>query len=102
LPTSTDPARANNDDAQRGGVELPSGPRHLTALETLAEVSRQIGRDNDDQMGDGRTADRLEMQEQYTLDNPPVSYEHRGPREKKGIFSRSLRETFLTDDSNPS
>ena len=78
-------------------VELPIGTRNWTALETLAEVSRQIdlNEKHDDRSvhnrsvgGEGRAsepprADRLELQEQYTLDNPPVSYEQRVQREKK-------------------
>jgi hypothetical protein len=31
--------------------------------------------------------ERLELQEQYTLDNPPVSYEQRVQREKKCKFN---------------
>jgi len=78
-------------------VELPLGQQQWTALETLAEVSRQIDR-NDKQPGDigsdGRGSEqprqpRLELQEQYTLDNPPLSYEQRVQRDKKGIFSDS-------------
>lgn len=75
-------------------VELPIGNRNWTALETLAEVSRQIGVGEN---GEGQPADgvgienrqpeqrqgRLELQEQYTLDNPPVSYEQRVQRDKK-------------------
>lgn len=76
-------------------VELPIGTRNWTALETLAEVSRQIGvgENGEGQPADGTTADnrtleqqhanRLELQEQYTLDNPPVSYEQRVQRDKK-------------------
>jgi hypothetical protein len=78
-------------------VDLPiGGPRNWTALETLAEVSRQMvtsekhdGRPgpNGSNGGNGTPepsrTDRLELQEQYTLDNPPVSYEQRVQREKK-------------------
>lgn len=78
-------------------VDLPiGGPRNWTALETLAEVSRQMvtsekhdGRPgpNGNNGGNGTPepsrTDRLELQEQYTLDNPPVSYEQRVQREKK-------------------
>jgi len=83
-------------------VELPIGTRNWTALET--EVSRQIdlSEKHDDSSvhnrsagGDNRTpepprADRLELQEQYTLDNPPVSYEQRIQREKKSKFHDRL------------
>ena len=78
-------------------VELPIGTRNWTALETLAEVSRQIdlSEKHDDRSVNNRSAgagstasepprsDRLELQEQYTLDNPPVSYEQRVQRDKK-------------------
>lgn len=79
-------------------LALPVGTRHWTALETLAEVSRQIdmSEKHDDRSvnnksagGGSRTSepprnDRLELHEQYTLDNPPVSYEQRVQREKRG------------------
>lgn len=76
-------------------VDLPIGshPRSWTALETLAEVSRQMvtSEKHDGHPGANGSngtpeprADRLELQEQYTLDNPPVSYEQRVQREKKG------------------
>jgi hypothetical protein len=76
-------------------VDLPiGGSRSWTALETLAEVSRQMvtsevhdGQPEANGAGGGNLdqvrSDRLELQEQYTLDNPPVSYEQRVQREKK-------------------
>ena len=75
-------------------VDLPigSGPRNWTALETLAEVSRQMvtSEKHDPSVANGANgipgqsgADRLELQEQYTLENPPVSYEQRGQRDKR-------------------
>ena len=75
-------------------VDLPigSGPRNWTALETLAEVSRQMvtsethdhtGASGVDGTPEPSRADRLELQEQYTLENPPVSYEQRVQRDKK-------------------
>jgi hypothetical protein len=87
------------EDVQMNGptVELPINNRNyrnLTALETLAEVARQTD-SSDQQPGDGGRGDgrapqqqlgsRLELQEQYTLDNPPVSYEQRTQREKRGL-----------------
>ena len=96
---------SNNDGGRHGGgiqmngptVDLPiGGPRSWTALETLAEVSRQMVTSethdghpgaNGSHGGNGTPepprTDRLELQEQYTLDNPPVSYEQRVQREKK-------------------
>ncbi len=95
-----DGAQLLNGEVQMNGptVELPIGTRNWTALETLAEVSRQM--DTYEKHDDGTVitksagggsrasepprADRLELQEQYTLDNPPVSYEQRVHRDKKG------------------
>ena len=102
LPTtSSDGARAGNAEVQLNGptVELPIGTSNWTALETLAEVSRQIDLSekhddrsvNNKSVGGGSRAsepplpDRLELKEQYTLDNPPVSYEKRW--EKKREYS---------------
>jgi hypothetical protein len=77
-------------------VDLPIVNRNWSALETLAEVSRQIDLNENKHDGtphdrggmggpsDPLRGDRLELQEQYTLDNPPVSYEQRVLRDKKG------------------
>lgn len=97
LPDLSDPTRNRNGDIQMNGptVELPIGNRNWTALETLAEVSRQIGvgENGEGLPSDGAGSDnrppeqqrqsRLELQEQYTLENPPVSYEQRIQRDKK-------------------
>jgi len=90
-----DGVHGHNGDLQMNGptVELPVGQRNWTALETLAEVSRQIDM-SEKQPGDttdGRSSEqprpaRLELQEQYTLDNPPVSYEQRVQRDKKSWY----------------
>lgn len=67
----------------------------MTPLETLAEVSRGMAESeprnrpgNGSTQGDTQSAmarvDNLELQEQYTLDNPPMSYESRSQRDKKG------------------
>lgn len=91
-------AHGNGDIHMKGKtVDLPIVNRNWSALETLAEVSRQIdlsenkhdGTPHDRGQGMGGPSDplrgeRLELQEQYTLDNPPVSYEQRMLREKKG------------------
>ncbi|ESZ92924.1 hypothetical protein SBOR_6697 [Sclerotinia borealis F-4128] len=69
----------------------------MTPLETLAEVSRDMAESehrnhrpgNGSARGGSQPAmsrgDNLELQEQYTLDNPPMSYESRSQRDKKGI-----------------
>lgn len=72
-------------------VELPINTRNnWTALETLAEVSRQIVTNEQPEGSqaapgtDMQRSDQLELREQYTLDNPPVSYEQHVQRGKKG------------------
>jgi hypothetical protein len=91
-------------------VDLPIGTRNWTALETLAEVSRQIdlSEKHDDRSVNNRSAgggsraseplrsDRLELQEQYTLDNPPVSYEQRVQRDKKSKHFILYSDSLLT------
>jgi hypothetical protein len=96
LPHLSSGSQTRNGEVQLNGptVELPIGNSNWTALETLAEVSRQIdlSEKHDDRSVNNKSAggvseshrtDRLELQEQYTLDNPPVSYEQRVQREKK-------------------
>lgn len=82
--------------AMRGrGVDLPVVNDNWSALETLAEVSRQIEMDEHNKH-DGPShapgmggpselprTDNLALQEQYTLDNPPVSYEQRVMRDRR-------------------
>lgn len=105
LPNLSDGAGRNGEIQMNGPtVELPIGTRNWSALETLAEVSRQmdLSEKHDDRSthngsvggrGQGSEpprAEKLELQEQYTLDNPPVSYEQRVQREKKSRFERHL------------
>lgn len=86
-------------------VELPLGGRNWTALETLAEVSRQI--DLSDKQGDRvqhnnsagshktdeqARLDRFELQEQWTPDNPPLSYDARLQGGKKCKTTRPHEE----------
>ena len=81
-------------------VELPMARQTWTALETLAEVSRQIGTSEHPDSNQPATSpdpprpDQLEVREQYTLDNPPLSYEQHVQRGKKGKF---FRRTFFCD-----
>jgi hypothetical protein len=89
---SSDAARNQSGGVQMNGptVELPIATRHWTALETLAEVSRQIGTSEHPDGNqpastpDPQRPDQLEVREQYTLDNPPLSYEQHIQRGKKG------------------
>lgn len=93
-----------NDARNQGNsasVELPVGNRNWTALETLAEVSRQIdlSEKQDDRTQHNNSSapraeetpriDRFELQEQWTPDNPPLSYEARVQRDKK-LLSQKL------------
>lgn len=63
-------------------------PQGWSALETLAEASRQVDLNENSRgqkapdaanpaNGGGYVTDRLELQEQFTLDNPPAAYESR-------------------------
>lgn len=82
-------------------VELPAGNQRWTALETLAEVSRQIdlSEKHDDRTQNNNSApprveepprmDRFELQEQWTPDNPPLSYEARVQRDKKLLSQKT-------------
>ncbi|KAI9746198.1 MAG: hypothetical protein M1818_000879 [Claussenomyces sp. TS43310] len=92
---------ARNGQANNPQVELPVGNRNWTALETLAEVSRQIdlSEKHDDRVQHDPSAgsrseetprkEHFELQEQWTPDNPPLSYEARVQRDKK-LLSQKL------------
>lgn len=97
LPDITDP----RNQANQASVELP-GNRNWTALETLAEVSRQIdlSEKHDDRtqsngaapparMDETPRMDKFELQEQWTPDNPPLSYEARVQRDKKLLSQKT-------------
>ncbi|KAH8656201.1 hypothetical protein BGZ60DRAFT_472846 [Tricladium varicosporioides] len=83
------------------GVPQPPGVignnGEWTALEALAEVSRQMQNPDHSESnqvkrgvpGDTPPAKRLKLQEQYTLDNPPLSYEQRVLRDKKLIDQKN-------------
>jgi hypothetical protein len=84
------PKNAHGESKTNGpSVELPIGTRNWTALETLAEASRQIATNekpdpNQPLSGiDPERPDQLELREQYTLENPPLSYEQHVQRGKK-------------------
>ncbi|KAE8450514.1 hypothetical protein EG329_006245 [Mollisiaceae sp. DMI_Dod_QoI] len=108
MPSLSDGAQIRDGQIQLHGptVELPIAPRNWTPLETLAEASRQIGlsEKHDGPVGSkgaengGRSSepprtDRLEVQEQYTLDNPPVSYEQRVQGKKQLHEKLNRRES---------
>ncbi|KXH29159.1 hypothetical protein CSAL01_09732 [Colletotrichum salicis] len=81
----------------------PEAPENWSALRTLAEASRQVG---ENEMGAPSALGRdrsesavrqlgigFEVQEQFTLENPPCSYENRPGRERK--------ESTSNDSTNP-
>ena len=88
--------RPDEDRHKWNGSSANIPSQNWTALETLAEVSRQmVTSETHDEHGIASrtpepTRDRLELQEQYTLDNPPVSYEQRVQRDKKCKFKSYL------------
>lgn len=94
IPSSADASRRGQAQVNGSSANIPS--QNWTALETLAEVSRQmVTSETHDEHGIASrtpepTRDRLELQEQYTLDNPPVSYEQRVQRDKKCKFKSYL------------
>lgn len=91
----TQPAQGNGPP-----VDLPMMQRDWTALETLAEVSRQIeANEKHDDRGQANNAgpatsgapstpaaangqEQFELQEQFTLDNPPLNHENRQQKGK--------------------
>lgn len=73
-------ARANGQQVSPNAL-----PQGWSALETLAEASRQVDLNENNrgakaqpqttQPGSAQESDRFEVQEQFTLENPPSSYE---------------------------
>lgn len=89
--------RHHHGDIQSNGHPAATAalPQGWSALETLAEASRQVdlnennrgqkGQDNPANPANGENlGDRFELQEQFTLDNPPVSYDGR----PQGVIKR--------------
>ncbi|KAF5666038.1 hypothetical protein FHETE_6406 [Fusarium heterosporum] len=92
-------------EAQPNGqaVDVPNLPQGWSALETLAEASRQVDLNENnraqsvqatvdpaDPANTQHVADRFELHEQFTLDNPPVSYENRSQHGTRGIIQQPL------------
>ncbi|POS86797.1 hypothetical protein EPUL_002010, partial [Erysiphe pulchra] len=96
-------------------VALSVVNNNWTALETLAEVSRQFDMSekhdvrslSENRIDDSRdlsrptSAPRLELHEQYTLDNPPVSHDQRVHRGKKASTPKIIRSRFNNSQSIP-
>ena len=90
----TDQAQANGSS-----VDLPMIQRDWTALGVLAEVSRQIdlNEKNDDRgqpngtappgtaHSGGQPAERFEQQDEFTMENPPLSQENGTDQAVKGV-----------------
>lgn len=89
-------------DTQTNGhhAAISSLPQGWSALETLAEASRQVDLNENnrvqtvqdianpaDPADTQNILDRFELQEQFTLDNPPVSYDNRAQQSKKSMAS---------------
>ncbi|KAG5663093.1 hypothetical protein KAF25_001029 [Fusarium avenaceum] len=89
-------------EAQPNGqpVDVPNLPQGWSALETLAEASRQVDLNENnraqsvqasvDPADAQHVTDRFELHEQFTLDNPPVSYETRPQHGTRGVIQQSL------------
>jgi hypothetical protein len=90
----------------QGLVQVPDLPQGWSALETLAEASRQVDLNENNRIQtaqptesllnpnpssptttDLNPADRFEVQEQFTLDNPPISFDSRPHNEIQGQFA---------------
>lgn len=99
----------NQLDAAAAAEVATEAPENWSALRTLAEASRQVG---ENEMGVPQAPGRevadptarqmgmgmgmgFEVQEQFTLENPPVSYENRPARERKGEFCFFLFFLYL-------
>ncbi|OAR01339.1 hypothetical protein LLEC1_04586 [Akanthomyces lecanii] len=89
--------RQNNGNAPRGARPVPANvlPAEWSALETLAEASRQVdlnennrvppkGQDATNAADNAHVNGRFELQEQFTLDNPPAGYEERNTSSANG------------------
>ncbi|KAI8222732.1 hypothetical protein K4K55_010432 [Colletotrichum sp. SAR 10_96] len=104
----------NQLDAAAAAEVATEAPENWSALRTLAEASRQVG---ENEMGVPQAPGRevadpaarqmgmgmgmgFEVQEQFTLENPPVSYENRPARERKESASQESANplSFLTTE----
>ncbi|KAM0241977.1 hypothetical protein ACHAPO_001678 [Fusarium lateritium] len=92
-------------------VDVPNLPQGWSALETLAEASRQVDLnennraqsvqasvDPSDPANAQHVTDRFELHEQFTLDNPPVSYENRSHPGNRGVIQQPLPGTELSPE----
>ncbi|QPC72687.1 hypothetical protein HYE68_003439 [Fusarium pseudograminearum] len=107
------PAERPPPETQPNGqpVDVPNLPQGWSALETLAEASRQVDLnennraqsvqasvDPSDPANAQHVSDRFELHEQFTLDNPPVSYETRSQQGNRGVIQQPLPGTELSPE----
>ncbi|UZP45835.1 hypothetical protein NXS19_013647 [Fusarium pseudograminearum] len=107
------PAERPPPETQPNGqpVDVPNLPQGWSALETLAEASRQVDLnennraqsvqasvDPSDPANPQHVSDRFELHEQFTLDNPPVSYETRSQQGSRGVIQQPLPGTELSPE----
>ncbi|RGP65024.1 hypothetical protein FLONG3_9359 [Fusarium longipes] len=107
------PAERPPPETQPNGqpVDVPNLPQGWSALETLAEASRQVDLnennraqsvqasvDPSDPANAQHVSDRFELHEQFTLDNPPVSYENRSHQGNRGVIQQPLPGTELSPE----
>ncbi|KAF4965774.1 hypothetical protein FSARC_6445 [Fusarium sarcochroum] len=101
-------------DAQPNGqpVDVPNLPQGWSALETLAEASRQVDLNENnraqsvqataidpaDPANAQHVSDRFELHEQFTLDNPPMSYENRSQQGNRGVIQQPLPGAELSPE----
>lgn len=103
LPTSNIHPPVEVSEQAQELVQVPELPQGWSALETLAEASRQVDLNENSRAqtvqtsdsllnpnpsspatADIDTADRFELQEQFTLDNPPISFDDRMQHDPQG------------------
>ncbi|EKJ73893.1 hypothetical protein FPSE_05854 [Fusarium pseudograminearum CS3096] len=107
------PAERPPPETQPNGqpVDVPNLPQGWSALETLAEASRQVDLnennraqsvqasvDPSDPANPQHVSDRFELHEQFTLDNPPVSCETRSQQGSRGVIQQPLPGTELSPE----
>lgn len=89
----------NSSDPAQTTAHIPELPQGWSALETLAEASRQVDLNENSRSQAGQAesllspsspvaaevgTDRFELQEQFTLDNPPIGFDGRPYNGRKG------------------
>lgn len=108
FPTNHTHQPTDGSEQGLGVAQVSELPQGWSALETLAEASRQVDLNENNRVqtaqstdsllnpnpssptnADGNITDRFELQEQFTLDNPPVGFDSRTQTENGGQFVSS-------------